>query len=632
MSTIQQQPVPSGFSLQRWPENDEELYWFIQAIWGVKIPRYNICPEHVPPFTAFANAYFARDPVAVWKASRGFGGKTNTLSCLVNTEAVCLAADSSILGGSAAQSLNVHASSTGMWHWHMAPRHLLRQEPTKYDTYLTNGAYIRSLMASQTSVRGPHPQRLRMDEIDEMEQSILDAALGQPMRKVKAGKEVETNTVLSSTHQYPDKAMTAMLTRAKDEEDWRIYEWCIARGSLITTKEGDVPIQCVRPHDLVLTRRGWKAVQHVTNMGIKPTIRLVLNNGTSLDCTSNHLISTPAGWVSADSALTVTTILADVPIVSAATGANVSAGTMSPSTLRVGSDTVVRLESAALQEVWDIGVEDEHEFVANGVVVHNCWRESANPVDGWLKIDEIERQKKIIPKAMWDAEYDLQEPSFEGRAFDPEAIESCFDPRQQTDSPIWWLPDYTINTRQAIYVTGIDWAKLQDWTVVLTFDAQHDPWHCIHIQIYHRIPWPAAVNRAERQYKKYGGPRGGIFAHDNTGLGNVIGDYLDEQCKQRRKYLPVTMGGGAARKDMFSEYISAIEGGKIAYPRQTQVYNEHKFCTLEDLYGKGHPPDSVVAGAIAWAARALLYGGAIPAPQGFSRESSPWDLASAQPT
>lgn len=76
-------------------------------------------------------------------------------------------------------------------------------------------------MASQTSVRGPHPQRLRMDEVDEMALPILNSALGQPMSK----GWVLSQVVLSSTHQYPAGTMTAMLKRAA-EEGWPLFEWC----------------------------------------------------------------------------------------------------------------------------------------------------------------------------------------------------------------------------------------------------------------------------------------------------------------------------------------------------------------------------------------------------------------------
>jgi hypothetical protein len=149
------------YLIQRPPQDDEELWYLVRALWGITIPRTKVCREHCAPFQAFADAFFARNPVTVWKASRGFGGKTNQLAILTLTEACVLHAQASILGGSGAQSLRVHEASQEAWSSPHAPLALLSKEPTKYDTHFGSGAWIRSLMASQASVRGPHPQRLR---------------------------------------------------------------------------------------------------------------------------------------------------------------------------------------------------------------------------------------------------------------------------------------------------------------------------------------------------------------------------------------------------------------------------------------------------------------------------------------
>jgi hypothetical protein len=266
--------------INRLPQDDDELWWTVQGLWGYKIPRVAVCPTHTSPFQAFADAYFARSPVSIWKASRGFGGKSRTLGVLGLTEMALLGSEVNVLGGSGAQSLNVHQTSQTAWSWHHAPKALLTQPPTKYDTDLKNGGHMRSLMASQTSVRGSHPPRLRLDEIDEMDLDILEAAQGQPMRQRGPHGIIETQTVMSSTHQYPDKTMTAMLQRAA-EKHWPVYEW--------------------------------------------------------------------------------------------------------------------------------------------------CWRETSNPYDGWLEPDEVERKRNEISQHMWDTEYDLQEPSVEGRAIDTDAVERCFD-------------------------------------------------------------------------------------------------------------------------------------------------------------------------------------------------------------
>lgn len=438
------------FALARGPQTDEELWWCIYALWGVKVPSVQVCPHHVAPFTALANAYFARDEVAIWWASRGYGGKSFLLSTLVSTEAAVLSAQCSLLGGSGAQSLNVHNHTKELWASPMAPRNLLVND-NKFDTILSNKGSIRSLMASQGSVRGPHPQRLRMDEIDEMEQDILDAALGQPMRK----RGIETNVVMSSTWQYPDGTMKRMMERA-ESAGWPIYSW--------------------------------------------------------------------------------------------------------------------------------------------------CYRETSNPKDGWLSPSEVERQKGIVPRAMWDAEYELQEPSFDNRAIDQGLVEACFDKGFGSftgDTPVIVEKE---PKQGALYVTGVDWAKEKDRTVAATFRITDDEWLCVYWQQFNRLPWNVAVDRVYRQWQTYGG----VLCHDQTGLGNVIHDLLSERVAGReelRRIKGVVMNR-ANSNAMFSDYVNAIERAEVRYPMIEMAFNEHRYATFEDIYTpKGHAPDSFVAGALAWSQR-----------------------------
>lgn len=213
----------------RWPTDDDELWNFVATIWGIEIPRVRVCSNHVAPFEAFADAFFARHPISIWKASRGLGGKSMLLATLTQTEMVALEADCTILAGSGAQSASVHAYMQKAWNAPLAPRELLASDPSKYATLLRNGGRVRALMASQTSARGPHPQRLRMDEIDEMDLMLLDAALGQPM----SSPAVPSQTVLSSTHHHPDGTFTEILQRAK-AQGFPIFEWCYR--------------ECLKPH------------------------------------------------------------------------------------------------------------------------------------------------------------------------------------------------------------------------------------------------------------------------------------------------------------------------------------------------------------------------------------------------
>lgn len=211
MGTVRPQP----------PGNDDELRAAILALWGVRIPNVCVCPNHATPWQAFADAFFARHPVTVWKASRGFGGKTFLLALLGLCEATFLGADVSILGGSGEQSERVHRYASNWWNLDSAPRQVLASDPTSKATRFVYGNEMRALMASTRSVRGPHPQRLRMDEADEMDLVIVDAASGQTL----AGRGLEAQTVYSSTHQYADGTMTEILSRA-GQRGWPVYEWC----------------------------------------------------------------------------------------------------------------------------------------------------------------------------------------------------------------------------------------------------------------------------------------------------------------------------------------------------------------------------------------------------------------------
>ena len=299
---------------------DRDLLAFVEETFGVHIPAVACCPEHVAPAQAFCDAYFNRADVAVWKASRGFGGKSTLLALLALTEAITLQADVTVLGGSAQQSERVLEVMTRLWGSPRAPRDLLDSPPAVRKTRFVWGNTITALPASQTAVRGPHPQRLRIDEADEMPLAVLDAAHGQPMDR--AG--VQAQTVISSTHQHPDGTMTAVLQRAA-ARDWPVYEW--------------------------------------------------------------------------------------------------------------------------------------------------CYRETLEP-HGWLTQAQVDRKRAEVPEQTWLSEYDLQEPSAEGRAIYSKAVDWMFDPQRGTGGAAQldqgWEGEAPADAAEAYYAHGADWGQAVDYTVIAT--------------------------------------------------------------------------------------------------------------------------------------------------------------------
>jgi hypothetical protein len=82
------------------------------------------------PWDAVHDAFFARSVAAIWKASRGLGGKSFTLAALGLAEALFLRADVNILGGSGDQSKRVLESIGKLWEHPQFPRQcLIGSEP-----------------------------------------------------------------------------------------------------------------------------------------------------------------------------------------------------------------------------------------------------------------------------------------------------------------------------------------------------------------------------------------------------------------------------------------------------------------------------------------------------------------------
>lgn len=226
-----------------------------------------------------------------------------------------------------------------------------------------------------------------------------------------------------------------------------------------------------------------------------------------------------------------------------------------------------------------------------------------------------------MPKAMWDAEFEMQEPSFEGRAIDEEAVNFTFDPiiGIYKGEPGQYIRIEDPVDDGSRYITGVDWAKEKDWTVIRTFKDEGMLWREVAFERVGRISWPTIVERVNERMEMYPG----VLAYDNTGLGNVVGDYL--RLPKGCVALPIDMVG-RRREVLFNEYISALEGKNFKCPKIDYCYTEHRYATSNDLYGGGHPPDSLVAGALAWHVR--NEGRAIRLPpvmvDAFSRERSPW--------
>ena len=153
-------------------------------------------------------------------------------------------------------------------------------------------------------------------------------------------------------------------------------------------------------------------------------------------------------------------------------------------------------------------------------------------------------------------------------------------------------------------MTGVDWARINDWTVISTWRIDEGMWKLVAFERVQRIPWPNIIEKLNKRLDRYKGQA----AHDLTGAGDVINDYLRHKVKG---FILI----GRARAEIWADWILAIEKGEIEAPRIDWMYREYLYCTVPDLYGQAqgdHPPDSFVSGALAWAMRTKMI--SLPAP------------------
>ena len=454
------------------PETPDELWDLVKELFDVEIVR-EVHPDcvdkgHCSPFDAFCSAFFADNPVDVWQGARGFSGKTFQEATLCITEECVLAIRISLLGGSLEQATLAHDYTQDLWQRPGAPRRLLLTDPARRVTRLRNGGGERVLTASMRSVRGPHPTKIRLDEIDETTLAIVDAALGQPMAKGVRGEEgyVASHTLLSGTHHNAVGTMTEVKKRIALLPGWVLWKWC------------------------------WRE-----------SIRR-------------------------------------------------------PSTEYVTGDA----QPMAL---------DDPSYAV---------------MIGWLDPAEVAAAKERVPAVMWAVEYEGEEPIAEGRAFYEGVVDSVF---LEELGVYEGKVDEHIEIEEPVvggqYATGVDWAKTQDYTIVVTIRYDVIPWRVVAFSRQQRRPYPQMVANAEARLERF--PGGGY--HDSRGVGAALADDITN---------PDLEGfdtGKRGEDDPMNDYVVDIEHGRIVWPKIESARLSHLTATVDDLWGRGHRPDEMVAADLA---------------------------------
>lgn len=133
---------------------------------------------------------------------------------------------------------------------------------------------------------------------------------------------------------------------------------CFTQGTLVVTDRGEKPITQVVTGDKVLNSDGWHKVVRTFDNGVKrvATYEMLTVNGerVSVRCTPDHKVKAAMGWKcisklqSGDSIFLLKDLATPVSLVGMAQ------------------------YDYAMERVYNIEVEDVHEYLANGLLVSNC--------------------------------------------------------------------------------------------------------------------------------------------------------------------------------------------------------------------------------------------------------------------
>lgn len=216
------------------PSNNEELDEFTWLAYGIWFPKKVITPGHKAPFEFFTDLFFERVKNALAFGNRA-SGKTFLISILNHLDMVfksnCEISSAGSTKDQAGYGYNYFQDYNRLpWFKKFCERFVLKTGRNFFEdmwsiqskTEFGNGSILRIITGSEKGLRGPHPHKSRIDEIDELEWGVLQTGLSMS----RSADGIRGQDVFTSTRQHEHGTMQRLLDEA-DEKGIAIYEWNI---------------------------------------------------------------------------------------------------------------------------------------------------------------------------------------------------------------------------------------------------------------------------------------------------------------------------------------------------------------------------------------------------------------------
>jgi hypothetical protein len=319
------------------PRTKDQLAVYCATVLNNKFPyprskdKYCIENNHMSPLDALWGAYSEQDPFSIWYAMRG-SGKTRALAILGWLESVfkpnCW---TTVLGGSLEQSIKAVSYTNELWNMqtvtHLRNKLLVNGQVAGRGFKTTHGSQFQALAASTKSIRGPHPQKLRLDE-------------------------------------------------------------CLDENTLIQTNRGNIKIKDIIRNDKILCWDGYKITNGVvlynSYVGKKETCKIIIENGKNIYATLNHKFLTTKGFlylyeISRRQCKGETIYFIGESKDMSKVWENIKGKKKKCNRLlqfwddkNYGIFKLIKIEKDRVRNVYDLHVPGFHSFMANGIMVHNC--------------------------------------------------------------------------------------------------------------------------------------------------------------------------------------------------------------------------------------------------------------------
>jgi hypothetical protein len=201
-------PIPKREALRRFA-----------SYWGVRVADRPACRGHSAPLDFLAAWVLDRPPISLVHGPRG-GGKSFLAALATHLNSLRYDRHGTrILGGSLAQSQQIYDA--------LAEFEAARPDASPFTSFTktsaryVTGSDVSILSASRTSVRGPHVPTLCLDEVDEIEPEIREAATGMCMER----RGVSASISMTSTWHNVGGPMAGLVERG-DRGDFPLFRFC----------------------------------------------------------------------------------------------------------------------------------------------------------------------------------------------------------------------------------------------------------------------------------------------------------------------------------------------------------------------------------------------------------------------